>query len=49
MAYREHYGIWINKELTRGRSFKCETYDNEQLSFNTDFEILKIEVIYHIR
>ena len=41
---REHYGLWINKELTMGRSFKCDTYDNDILSLATEFEILKIEV-----
>jgi len=39
-----HYGLWINNELTRGRSFQCETFNNQQLSYKTDFEIMKLEV-----
>jgi len=39
-----HYGLWVSNDLTRGRSFECETFDNKLLSYKTDFEILKLEV-----
>jgi len=38
------YGLWINEDLLRGRSRKCETYENEQLSCSFEFDITKIEV-----
>jgi len=40
----EHYGLWISNDMMRGRSFRSDTYDNDPLSFATDFEIMKVEV-----
>jgi len=38
------YGLWINKDLTKGRSGKCDTFDNSILSLNTEFQIIRLEV-----
>jgi hypothetical protein len=38
------YGLWIDNELSRGRTHACDTFNNEPLSDITDFEIRKIEV-----
>ena len=47
-TFRPHYGLWINNELTKGRSFECETFNNQLLSYKNDFEIMKLEVLRSI-
>ncbi len=38
------YGIFIERELLKGFSTPCETFENITLSSATDFEIKNIEV-----
>lgn len=38
------YGLFINKDISRGSSYPCETYDNEQLSSSPDFQIYELEL-----
>lgn len=39
-------GLWIDGELSKGRSMKCDTFGNSPLSDgdNGDFTILRIDV-----
>jgi LysM repeat protein len=39
-----HYGLWINQDIQRGRTEHSDTFDNDPLAFGTDFEIIKIEI-----
>uniref|UniRef100_A0A8B9JRX0 TLDc domain-containing protein n=1 Tax=Astyanax mexicanus TaxID=7994 RepID=A0A8B9JRX0_ASTMX len=41
---RGRFGLWINGDLIRGRSQKCDTFDNETLSSEEDFVINELEV-----
>ncbi|KYQ94067.1 TLDc domain-containing protein [Tieghemostelium lacteum] len=38
------FGLWIDEDLLYGSSAKCETFNNEILSYSSDFKILEIEV-----
>jgi hypothetical protein len=40
----ENYGLWIDEELVRGRTYRSDTFDNERLTLEEDFEIIKLEV-----
>jgi len=37
-------GLFIRKDLVEGRTYKCETFDNEPLTDTTDFTIMKLEL-----
>ncbi|XP_028850482.1 oxidation resistance protein 1-like isoform X2 [Denticeps clupeoides] len=39
-----HFGLWLCGDLNRGRSQKCETFNNDLLSFTEDFFIDAVEV-----
>lgn len=36
--------LWIDKDLSTGRSMKCETFDSDILSLHEDFMIANIEI-----
>lgn len=36
--------LWIDKDLSNGRSMKCETFDSDILSSHEDFTIANIEI-----
>ena len=38
-------GIWLDEDLTRGKSEKCDTFNNEPLSASGDFTCTVLEVI----
>lgn len=38
------YGLWINNDLTRGRTFNCQTFENTPLSYHEEFQIMTIEL-----
>eukprot|EP01132_Coremiostelium_polycephalum_P006110 gene6110-7614_t len=38
------FGLWIDEDLLYGSSSKCDTFNNEVLSYSTDFKVLEIEV-----
>ena len=44
--YRDGWGLNIEEDLTRGRSDKCNTFENEPLSSRTggEFSCLRVEV-----
>lgn len=39
-----HFGLWLCGDLIRGRSQRCETFDNDLLSSTEDFFIDELEV-----
>lgn len=41
---KENPGLWFDSDLLHGRSTNCETYNNDILSSDEDFEICGIEV-----
>ena len=40
-----NHGLVIDETLTEGHSNRCDTFNNEQLSRNKDFQISAIEII----
>lgn len=38
-------GLWIDEDLTRGKTEKCDTFNNKALCENGDFTCSIIEVI----
>lgn len=42
----EKFGLYVNKELLKGCSYPSETFHNEVLSKENDFEIQFIEVLF---
>jgi hypothetical protein len=38
------YGLWMDDNLHRGRSQRCETYDNDPLTESEDFHIKAVEI-----
>jgi hypothetical protein len=38
-----HYGLWLDADLNHGRSMRCATFDNENLSGQEDFIVQQIE------
>lgn len=38
------YGLFIDKELKKGASYTCKTYNNEVLSDDHHFKIFKLEI-----
>lgn len=41
---RGRFGLWLHSDLLRGRSQRCETFDNDVLSSEEDFMISDLEV-----
>jgi len=39
-------GLWLDDELLRGMSGMCETFDNEPLNGEKDFQCVEIEVFF---
>ncbi|CAG2103129.1 unnamed protein product [Medioppia subpectinata] len=39
------FGLFVDESLTRGQSDRCETFDNERLCSETNFDISVVEVI----
>jgi len=44
MGSDEHFGVYVNKTLTKGDSRHCRTFANEQLSQTEQFNISDLEV-----
>lgn len=42
--HRGRFGLWLHSDLIRGRSQRCETFDNDVLSSEEDFIISELEV-----
>ncbi|XP_015910390.2 oxidation resistance protein 1 isoform X2 [Parasteatoda tepidariorum] len=42
-ASEGHFGLWIDGDLYRGRSVRCQTYDNDTLASSSDFIIKTLE------
>ena len=42
---RGNHGLVIDETLTEGHTNYCDTFNNDQLSANKDFEISAIEII----
>lgn len=42
--HRGRFGLWLHSDLLRGRSQRCETFDNDVLSSEEDFIISELEV-----
>lgn len=41
---RGRFGLWLHGDLIRGRSQRCETFENDVLSSEEDFVISELEV-----
>lgn len=41
----ERYGLFIKGDLLSGNCYKCDTFDNELLSKENDFNIQFLEVL----
>ncbi|GAM21229.1 hypothetical protein SAMD00019534_044040 [Acytostelium subglobosum LB1] len=37
-------GLWIDDDLLYGSTNRCDTFNNETLSYNTDFKVIEMEV-----
>ena len=42
--FRSGFGLWLDGDLRFGKSDRCTTFENEPLSKEERFEILKLEV-----
>ncbi|KAI8884461.1 TLD-domain-containing protein [Backusella circina FSU 941] len=38
------FGLWLTSDLEKGYSNSCQTFDNDHLSLETDFQCLELEV-----
>ena len=43
--FRGNNGLVIDQSLTEGHTNRCDTFNNEPLSVNQDFQISSIEII----
>lgn len=44
MGSGNHYGLFVDKELRKGSSYTCKTYNNDVLSDENHFKIHKLEI-----
>lgn len=42
-VFSGHFGLWLDADLYRGTSVRCQTYDNDPLASSDDFIVKNLE------
>lgn len=43
ISCRGHFGLWLDDDLFRGRTNSCQTFANDPLCAEQDFEVKSLE------